>query len=148
MCFILIVNWYGGWSNCIIITHLKCGTQNLNKYIPLMVTVFEVKQSSVILYSKLVKLVIQMHFFSYKLSILFRTFVFGKCQNFNSESSLLSAILFLLHEMIYSLKCYVLLKNNDLDIPLQVNMSRKQMMVLSGLRKIFPSLLILENTRT
>lgn len=113
-----------------------------------MVTVFEVKQSSVILYSKLVKLVIQMHFFSYKLSILFRTFVFGKCQNFNSESSLLSAILFLLHEMIYSLKCYVLLKNNDLDIPLQVNMSRKQMMVLSGLRKIFPSLLILENTRT
>lgn len=62
-----------------------------------MVTVFEVKQSSVILYSKLVKLVIQMHFFSYKLSILFHTFVFGKCQNFNSESSLLSAILFLLH---------------------------------------------------
>lgn len=49
--------------------------------------------------------------------------------------------------MIYSLKC-IILKNNDLDIPLQVNMSRKQMMVLSGLRKIFPSLLILENTRT
>lgn len=50
--------------------------------------------------------------------------------------------------MIYSLKCYVLWKKNDLDIAPQVNKSRKQMVILSSLRKNFPWLLILGNTRT
>lgn len=82
--------------------------------IPFTVMLLEVKQSRVILQLKLVKLVVYMHLFSYKLWIVFLCLgntqiliwnhIFLKCHTVSFT-----------HEMIYNFKCCVLQKKNGLD---------------------------------
>lgn len=97
-----------------------------------------VRSKIVIFLLKAVKLVTHLHILSCKLFTLYCIFVFGKCSNLIQNHIFKCHIASFTHEMIYSLKCYVLWKKNDLGIVPQVNKSRKQMMILSSLRKNFP----------
>lgn len=97
-----------------------------------------VRSKIVVFLLKAVKLVIHLHILSCELLILYCNFMLGNAQILVQNHIFKCHVASFTHEMIYSLKCYVLWKKNDLDIAPQVNKSRKQMVILSSLRKNFP----------